>query len=68
MMKCCTYDNPKTMQRECWREGELLCSYSFEIFYQPLMIPSKDLFFGANIGPWKAGQIVGNKEAMGETN
>ena len=67
-MPVCTYDSPATMQRECWSDGRLLCAYSFRIL-EPLakgLIPSQMYFFGANIGPWKEGQWVGDKTAIGD--
>lgn len=67
MTKVCTYDNPATMQRECWRDGTLFCAYSYELFFLPeWTLPPKLFFFGANIGPWREGQIVGDAEAIGE--
>jgi len=65
-MKVCTYDNPATMARECWQDGRLLCSYSFRLL-PPIAakpIPAEHFFFGANIGPWRLRQIVGDAEAM----
>lgn len=65
-MAVCTYDNPSTMARECWQDGEMLCHYQAILFHlKPFPVPSDLFFFGANIGPWKAGQIVGDKDAIG---
>lgn len=65
-MSVCTYDNPATMARECWQNGELLCHYSFKLLppFAKTTIPGRYFFFGANIGPWKEGQVVGSKDAM----
>lgn len=63
-MAVCTYDNPATMSRECWQDGKLLCSYKAELFLLDVEIPAHLFFFGANIGDWKVGQLVGDKEAM----
>lgn len=69
-MKILTYDNPKTFRRECWEDGELLCFYSAHLLLRRLTpfekqpIPKEYFFFGANIGPWKAGQFVGDMTAM----
>lgn len=60
----CTFDNPATMRRECWRDGELVVAYSAEIIEGKEPIPPEHLFFGANIGPWKTGQLVGEPMAM----
>lgn len=65
-MSVCTYDNPATMARECWQDGELLCHYGFQLLppFAKDPIPAEHFFFGANIGPWKLGQIVGDADAM----
>lgn len=63
-MMVCTFDNPATMRRECWQDGRLLCSYAFELFALRRPIPRHLFFFGANIGDWKAGQMVGDAGAM----
>lgn len=66
-MSSCTFDNPATMARECWQDGKLICHYKAILFFiDPFPIPSEYFFFGANIGPWKEGQIVGDKTAMGD--
>ena len=62
----CTYDNPSTMARECWKDGKLFCHYS-AVLLEPFAltkIPSELFFFGANIGPWQSGQIHGDKSAI----
>lgn len=67
-MSVCTHDNPATMARECWQDGKLLCSYSWLLLIEAIKgqhIPYDKFFFGANIGPWKAGQIVGDPSAIG---
>lgn len=64
-MAVCTYDNPATMARECWRDGKLICHYSYELFFiEPFPVSPELFFFGANIGKWKTGQIVGDKTAI----
>jgi len=65
-MATLTYDNPATMYRECWQDGKLLCSYSVALMnlkgqWPP---PPRSFFFGANIGDWKTGQMVGDSAAM----
>ena len=67
-VRTCTYDNPATMARECWQDGRLLCHYSFNILppFAKEPIPAKHFFFGANIGPWKPGQMVGDADAITE--
>ncbi len=64
-MACCTYDNPATMARECWQDGKLICHYQQILFDIPEPIPTEYYFFGANIGAWKEGQLIGSKEALG---
>jgi len=63
MIKVCTYDSPATMSRECWQEGKLIRKYDMEILGD---VPAEYFFFGANIGPWITGQLVGNPKAMEE--
>lgn len=64
-MKLLVYDNPATMRRECWQDGTVIWSCAFDLFYmEPFPIPPRNFFFGANIGPWKKGQMVGDPEAL----
>ena len=64
-MASCTYDNPATMARECWQDGKLIAKYNAALFDLPVWpIPARKFFFGANIGGWKTGQLVGDKSAM----
>lgn len=69
-MAVCTYDNPKTMARECWRDGKLVCKYNATLLLRKLLpwetqpVPPRYFFFGANIGDWKTGQLVGDASAM----
>lgn len=65
-MAVCTYDNPATMARECWKDGGLVCHYDCCLLlpFAKEPIPAENYFFGANIGPWKPGQMVGDAEAM----
>jgi hypothetical protein len=67
-MAICVYDNPATMARECWQDGHLLCAYSMQLFFLKTPIPAKHYFFGANVGPWKTGQMHGEASAMQTTN
>ena len=65
-LRVATYDNPATHCRECWSNGRLVASYKMPLLegqgkWPP---PSKYFFFGANIGPWKEGQIVGSRDAI----
>lgn len=64
-MSICTYDNPATWRRECWQDGRLLCFYSANLYFLKVWpIPARLYFFGANIGPWEDGQMVGDPAAM----
>lgn len=64
-MATCTYDNPTTWRRECWRDGRLLCAYDAGLFLlREWTMPAERFFFGANIGDWKEGQLVGDPAAM----
>ena len=60
-MKTAVYDNPSTMCRESWQDCKLLYRYYFAALEE---IPSYLYFFGANIGKWKAGQIIGDVGAI----
>lgn len=63
-MKTCIYDNPATMQRECWEDGKLLCSYSAEVLTLKWDKFTPVLFMGANVGDWQAGKTYGDVEAI----
>ena len=65
IVRTCVYDNPVTMSRECWSDGNLVARYHFVLLepFAKQKIPEYRFFFGANIGPWNAGQIVGDKSA-----
>ena len=65
-MATCTYDNPATMARECWQDKTLVCHYIAQILppYIRGIIPAEHFFFGANVGPWKLGQMVGDEQAI----
>lgn len=66
----CTYDNPATMARECWQDGQLVCKYDASMLFRKLPpwgtqpVPPDRFFFGANIGDWNIGQLVGDASAM----
>jgi len=65
-MAICVYDNVTTMSRECWQAGRLVYSYDAKLL-QPFArqpVPAKHYFFGANIGPWVPGQMVGDPSAI----
>jgi hypothetical protein len=68
-MHTCTYDNPDTMARECWQDGRLVCKYDTELFLRKLRpsetqpIPAEHFFFGANVGDWCPGRLVGDARA-----
>lgn len=68
-IKMCTYDNPHTMQRECWQNGLLLYAYDHILFYlNKWPLNPEQYFFGANIGSWKSGQYTGTLDAMESIN
>lgn len=60
----CTYDNPRTMCRECWQNGQLIRSYDHRLFFLPEPIPGEYFFFGANSGAWEEGKLAGNSSAL----
>lgn len=68
-MSCCVYDNPATSQRECWQDGKLVVSYKAELFLSKKEFEQRSrrgmkVFFGANVGEFNSGQIVGDISAM----
>lgn len=66
-IKTCVFDNPATFSRECWQDGKLIAAYSAQIlppFAKVATIPPRCFFFGANVGEWKNGQIIGDKDAL----
>ena len=66
-MSVCTYDNPDSMARECWQDGELICSYQASLLMRdPFPLPPEAFFFGANIGPWETGQLHGDPKAISD--
>lgn len=60
-VRVCTYDSPR-MRRECWENGKLIYAIDCSLLYAKGF--SGPIFFGANIGEWETGQIVGDPEAM----
>ncbi len=64
-MSVCTFDNPASFARECWQDGQLVCHYAATLYFlKAWPIPAEHYFFGANIGPWKTGQLVGDPLAI----
>ncbi len=65
-MSVCAYDNPITMNRECWQNGKMICHYSCNILrpYSDKPFPRDLFFFGANTGNWEPGKLIGDKNAM----
>lgn len=64
-MKVCVYDNPSNMQREAWQDGVKIWYCDSAMFLlRNIPDPRKWLFFGANKGPWKTGQLYGDPDAM----
>lgn len=67
-MAVCTYDNPRTMMRECWQDGVLQAAYAAELYALrewPLRNYGYIYHFGANLlGDWKTGQMFGDARAM----
>jgi hypothetical protein len=61
-MKYCTYDNPATMCRERWIDGQLKAHISANVISQK-GIRGAPLSFGE---PFKNGQVSGDIEAIAE--
>lgn len=67
MVSVCTFDNPNAWRRECWQDGRMVFAISKTAFFlKRWPIPPRYFFFGANIGPWKDGQVVGDPNAIGD--
>ena len=69
-MAVCVYDNPISMARECWQDKKLLSMYPFSTLLPFAVVPIPPVYFlfGANIGPWNPGQIIGDPEAIQNSN
>lgn len=63
-MSVATYDNPDTMQREAWQDGDLVASVSAAQLCEKGFKGHPNLFFGLNVGPWSPGQLVGERAAL----
>lgn len=68
IIKCCVYDNPRTMARECWQDGKLIVAYSMVTVLQigQWPPPPKMFHMGANVGDWCTGQLIGDCDEMAE--
>lgn len=64
MIKTCAYDNPSTFCRELYVDGKLICHYTAELLESVHGIPPRHFHMGANVGPWKSGQIVGDHTTL----
>jgi hypothetical protein len=63
-VRVCVYDSPAG-RRECWENGTLIYAISALLLVRKGG-PGFPIFFGANIGPFETGQIVGDPKAMGK--
>ena len=64
-MNVLTFDNPVTRCRECWQDGKLIAFYSADLLCQKgFYVHPRRFCMGANIGPWRSGQKVGDEAAM----
>lgn len=61
--KWCLYDNPNTMRRECWEDGQMKASIAFEILYAARKYTLPLSHWHAKVG-WSEGQCIGNVNAM----
>ncbi len=62
-MITCIYDNPKTLQREYWVDGELKAFTSALRIVATNHHPSQPSFFTA---PFQSGAIEGDRRAINE--
>lgn len=65
-MATCIFDNPLTMSRESWEDGQLMYSYSFDLLYRDLKFLRP--FDRTEIREWKSGQILGDPTAIKQRN
>ncbi len=70
----CVHDNPRSMARECWQNGIMICSYTAEMLckrsdqLESQPFPSRIFSMAANVGEWKPGQLIGNPSAIPNTH
>lgn len=66
-MSVLCYDNPTTMDRECWQNGRLIAKYDFQLLLRDKAdIPPKRFLFGGIIGRWREGQYYGDFNDMAD--
>lgn len=66
-MNVCQYDNPDTMCRELWQDGEMIAHLSCQLLaMKPAFKGAKYLHFGFDASNWKTGRILGDREALSQ--
>jgi len=63
-MASAVYDNPITMAREAWVDGQLVASISLKLMYIRGFNGFPELPFMLNCGPWEEGKSRGDSEAV----
>jgi len=64
-IKTCTYDNPVTLQRECYHNGKLIYAYAAKCLPPyTKTLPGELFFFGSNVEDWVPGQIIGDARSL----
>lgn len=63
-MKTCIYDNPDTMAREAWQDGKFIGHTMAALLMSKGFRGHRDWPFYFNVGPWKSGQVIGDRAAL----
>ena len=59
--KTCVFDNPLSGCREAWMDGNIISSSNFSAIHNG---NAKAIPFYLNIGPVRAGKVIGDPKAM----
>lgn len=63
-MSVCVYDNPATWRREAWQDGKLVCDVAAAVLFQKGFNGDRNFPWVLNCGPWRGGEIRGDKDAL----
>lgn len=66
-MSSCVYDNPESMAREYYADGQLVEAYTAELLCsEEMRAMGFTNIFGA--GDWNSGQLIGDIRALGDSH
>lgn len=65
-IRVCVIDNPHTMRREAWRNGQEIGSLSLPLMLTRGFCGHKHMPFYFNVGPWRDGAVYGDATALVE--